>query len=94
MPRSIETGGRFRRDLKREMKGQHGPTLEADLGAVVKALANDQPLATRFKDHGLAGEWRDHRDCHVKPDLVLICRLPNRDSLQLVRLGSHAELEL
>ena len=32
----------------------------------------------------------DHHDCHVKPDLVLICQKSGADTLRLVRLGSHA----
>jgi mRNA interferase YafQ len=43
-------------------------------------------------DHALRGEWKDFRDCQVKPDLVLIYRKPGVDVLQLVRLGSHNEL--
>ena len=39
-------------------------------------------------------EWADHRDCHVKPDLVLIYRKPDEETLELVRLGSHSELGL
>jgi mRNA interferase YafQ len=42
----------------------------------------------------LTGEWTDHRDCHIKPDLVLIYRMPDAESLELVRLGSHSELSL
>ena len=38
------------------------------------------------------GEWKDHRDCHIKPDLLLIYRKPDARSLELVRLGSHSEL--
>ena len=34
------------------------------------------------------------RDCHVKPDLVLIYQKPDADTLRLVRLGSHSELGL
>ncbi|RXL71801.1 type II toxin-antitoxin system YafQ family toxin, partial [Citrobacter sp. AAK_AS5] len=41
---------------------------------------------------GLSGDWSDHRDCHIKPDLVLIYRKPDPETLQLVRIGSHAEL--
>ncbi|VAW69285.1 mRNA interferase YafQ [hydrothermal vent metagenome] len=26
---------------------------------------------------GLTGEWKDFRDCHIKPDLVLIYRKPS-----------------
>jgi mRNA interferase YafQ len=61
---------------------------------VVVALANDQTLDPRHRDHGLTGDWKDHRDCHIKPDLVLIYRLPDEERLQLVRLGSHTELGL
>jgi hypothetical protein len=52
------------------------------------------PLPRRNVDHQLTGEWQDHRDCHLRPDLVLIYRLPGADILELVRLGSHSELGL
>lgn len=51
-------------------------------------------IEPRHRDHALTGEWKDHRDCHVKPDLVLIYRKPDDATLQLVRLGSHSELGL
>ena len=92
--RKIEPTGQFRRDYKREAKGQHRATLDADLVPVLEALASDQPLELRHRDHALTGEWKDHRDCHVKPDLVLIYRKPDDNVLQLVRLGSHSELGL
>ncbi len=57
-------------------------------------LANDEPLAERHHDHHLVGEWKDHRDCHVKPDLILIYRKTDENTLDLVRLGSHSELGL
>ncbi len=59
---------------------------------MISELAADVPLAPKFRDHPLTGRWRDHRDCHVKPDLVLIYRLPDKATLELVRLGSHSEL--
>ncbi|RTL52288.1 MAG: type II toxin-antitoxin system YafQ family toxin [Rhodocyclaceae bacterium] len=92
--RKIDPTGQFRRDYKREAKGQHQATLDADLELVLEPLACDQPLESRHRDHALTGEWKDHRDCHVKPDLVLINRKPNDATLQLVRLGSHSELGL
>ena len=57
-------------------------------------LAADKPLADRYRDRGLTGGWKDHRDCHIEPDLVLIYRKIGDDTLQLVRLGSHSELGL
>lgn len=92
--RTIEWTGQFKRDYKREAKGQHRATLDEDLFSVVDCLANDQPLETRFRDHSLTGDWKDHRDCHIKPDLVLIYCKPDADMMQLVRLGSHSELGL
>lgn len=92
--RTIEWTGQFKRDYKRESKGQHRATIDADLMAVLTTLANDQPLEPRHRDHALTGDWKDHRDCHVKPDLVLIYRKPIDDVMQLVRLGSHSELGL
>jgi len=61
---------------------------------VVNLLAADTPLPPRNSDHALSGEWADHRDCHLKPDLVLIYRKPDAASLELVRLRSHSELGL
>jgi mRNA interferase YafQ len=90
--RTIERFGQFKRDYKREKKGQYRTTLEVDLALVIEALAHDVPLEPRYRDHALSGNWADHRDCHVKPDLVLIYRKPDENLLQLVRLGSHSEL--
>ena len=92
--RTIERTGQFKRDYKREAKGRHRDTLEKDFIAIVTALASGQPLAARYRDHSLTGEWKDHRDCHLKSDLILIYRKPNDKVLQLVRLGSHSELSL
>ena len=70
--RKIERTSQFRRDYKREARGRHRTSLDADLVPILVALAEDQPLEPRHHDHALSGDWRDHRDCHVKPDLVLI----------------------
>jgi mRNA interferase YafQ len=84
----------FKRDYKREKKGLHRATLDVELHAVLSALLKDQNLEPRHRDHALTGEWKDYRDCHIKPDLVLIYQKPDTDSLRLVRLGSHSELGL
>ncbi len=92
--RTIEQTGQFKRDYKREAKGPHLMTLAGDFAAIITALVNDHPLAEKHRDHALVGDWKDHRDCHVKPDLILIYRKPEGAVLQLVRLGSHSELSL
>ena len=92
--RTIKQSSSFKRDLKRETKGPHRQALQHDFVAIIAALAKDQPLGEKHRDHALTGDWKDHRDCHVKPDLVLIYRKPDAAVLQLVRLGSHSELGL
>ncbi|MCY4123153.1 MAG: type II toxin-antitoxin system YafQ family toxin [Acidobacteria bacterium] len=90
--RTIERTSQFKRDYKRESRGRRRASLDDHLASIVEVLANDQPLQPRHHDHALSGEWSDHRDCHVKPDLILIYQKPDDDTLRLVRLGSHSEL--
>jgi mRNA interferase YafQ len=90
--RTVKYTSRFKRDYRREKSGHHGKKLDKLLMEVVDMLAADKPLPRRNLDHSLTGEWSDHRDCHIRPDLVLIYRKPDAASLDLVRLGSHSEL--
>jgi len=90
--RTIERSSNFKRDYKREAKGQHRNTLDDSLSPVLAALADDQQLEPRYRDHDLSGDWAGYRECHVKPDLLLIYRKSGDDLLRLARLGSHSEL--
>jgi mRNA interferase YafQ len=92
--RIVRHTGRFRRDYKREKAGRHGRRVDAELLQTVTLLAEDRPLPHRYFDHALGGDWSDHRDCHIRPDLILIYRKPDDQHLDLVRLGSHSELGL
>ena len=92
--RTVKQTAQFKRDLKREAKGKHRATLEDALMPVLFALATDEPLEPRHNDHVLTGNLKDYRDCHVKPDLVLIYQKPDAETLLLVRLGSHSELDI
>jgi len=92
--RAIERTSRFKRDYKRESRGSRRRDLDGRLAAIVRALASDEPLEPRHRDHGLSGPWADFRDCHIRPDLVLIYEKPDAHTLRLVRMGSHAELGL
>ncbi|MGB9028833.1 MAG: type II toxin-antitoxin system YafQ family toxin [Acidobacteriaceae bacterium] len=90
--RTIERSSAFKRDYKREANGPHRNTLDPTLSAVLLALATDQPLDARHRDHNLSGDWSGYRECHVKPDLLLIYRKTGSGLLRLARLGSHSEL--
>ncbi len=58
---------------------------------VVENLRNQIPLDKRFKDHSLSGIYKGYRECHIKPDVLLVYRVKG-NVLTLVRLGSHSEL--
>jgi mRNA interferase YafQ len=72
--RDVKYTTRFQRDYRREKSGRHSRKLDALLMEVVNLLAADTPLPRRNFDHPLSGEWNDHRDCHIRPDLILIYR--------------------
>ena len=84
--RTVRYTSRFRRDYRREKSGRHRRRLDAELLETVTMLVR----TSRCR----AAMWRDHRDCHIRPDLILIYRKPDDTSLELVRLGSHSQLGL
>ena len=92
--RTIKRTAQFKRDYKREKKSGRYKKLDHDLLTIIKLLLVDKPLPYKNYDHALSGTWEDHRDCHIKPDLILIYRKSREKDLVLVRLGSHSALGL
>ena len=90
--RKIERASAFKRDYKREARGKHRTTLDDALKPVLVALATDQLLEDKYRDHDLSGDWAGYRECHVKPDLLLIYRRSGSETLRLARFGFHSEL--
>lgn len=90
--RTIDRSTAFKKDFKREARGQRRATLYEVLSTVLLALANDWPLEYRYRDHDLSGDWSGYRECHIKPDLLLIYRKSEDETLCLARPGSHSEL--
>jgi mRNA interferase YafQ len=91
--RTIERSTAFKRDFKRvRATPRHSKDAEDRLVAVLELLISDRALPEAYRDHPLSGNWSGYRDCHLKPDLVLIYSKPNAETLRLARLGSHSEL--
>jgi mRNA interferase YafQ len=78
--------------MRREAKGQYRAVLTIELLEVVSMLASDALFPEKYRDHVLTQNWKSFRECHVKPDLLLVYRLPNAKTLEPHRLGSHSEL--
>lgn len=62
-----------------------------DVGDIISRLQRGESLDTKHVNHPLTGNWLGFKDCHIKPDLVLIYRVID-NSLQLARIGSHSEI--
>lgn len=63
------------------------------LEVVVNMIASGQKLPSRYRDHALIGEYKNCRECHLKPDWLLIYELEDNDLLlYLMRTGSHSDL--
>jgi mRNA interferase YafQ len=90
--RTIERTSAFKKDYKRTKATPRHKSIETLLEEIVQLLAMDRALPEKHSDHGLADEWNDHRECHLKPDLLLIYTKPDAETLRLVRLGSHSDL--
>lgn len=92
MTKTIFWSKKFKQDYKRLINSVNSEIID-ELLTVIEILANGQNLPEKYKDHLLKGNWKDYRECHIKPDLLLIYKLENNDlTLTLVRTGSHSEL--
>lgn len=91
--RTIELASAFKRDYKHvKATPDHSKDIDILLPAVLAMLLIDEPLPAHHRDHALRGNWSGYRECHIKPDLLLIYRKPDAATLRLARLGSHSEL--
>ena len=85
----LEYSTQFKKDFKKITKLPIPDVVE--VGHVIKQLQLENTLLEKYVDHLLSGNWQGYRDCHIKPDLVLIYKIDS-DSLKLARVGSHSEL--
>lgn len=82
----------FKRDMKR-LERVH-KDISGLLTPVIQAFQHGAQLDAKYLDHSLGCGWPDHRDLHLKPDLILVYTRPCPNSVKLVRIGNHANLSL
>ena len=81
---------RFLKDLKLAKKRRLDLN---ELSQVVKKLANKETLEPKYNDHPLVGNYVGLRECHIKPDWLLIYMVDDKElELFLLRTGSHSDL--
>ncbi len=88
MSLKIVQSTRFKRDIKKIKK--QGKSL-SELKTFISILARKSPLPEKYKNHSLSGDYSNYKECHIKPDWLLIYKITDNE-LQLVRTGSHSEL--
>ena len=78
----------YKKDIKKLNK-----QMLSEVEVVLDILASGEKLDEKYCDHALQGALKDFRDCHIRPDLILIYRI-YKDELILnaVRIGSHSDL--
>lgn len=85
----------FTNQFKRDAKKNYLMLVTPEWAEVLHCLHNEQRLPAKYCDHSLSGAYSGLRDCHIKPDFVLIYRERKEDNLiELLRLGSHSDLDL
>lgn len=80
--------GRFKKDYKLAVKRNYNISL---IDALIRNLINEHPLDARHKDHALSGEYEGCRECHIKPDWLLIYQIGN-GIIVFERTGTHSDL--
>ena len=86
--KQLQQTTKFEKDLaKMKRRGADVRILQQ----VVLTLLQGKPLAVKYRDHPLAGNWSAHRECHLSPDWLLIYRT-TPDTVRLERTGTHSDL--
>ena len=90
MKYEIERTSQFKRDYKLAVKRGCDISLLRD---VILQLANGEELPPENHDHALIGEYSGYRECHIKPDWLLVYKIAqNVLILTLYRTGTHSDL--
>lgn len=89
---TINISPRFKKDLKKVQKRPK----DYELTRKVVKLLNEggiKGLPAQFKPHKLFGDYKNHLEAHIKPDLLIIwIQIENPKEITLIRIGSHSEL--
>lgn len=78
----------FKKDVK--LCEKRGYTIQS-LKDVMVELVSEIPLAEKYKDHILRGNYEGYRECHIEPDWLLIYKIVDRD-IYFTRTGTHSDL--
>lgn len=78
----------FKRDVKLAEKRKKDMS---KIKAIMTKLVNEQSLDPKNRNHKLTGDYKNHWECHIEPDWLLIYRLTSTEVI-FERTGSHSDL--
>ena len=87
--KTIRNTTQFKKDFKKIKNNTN--KINAIL-EIVRMLANGETIPAEFDPHPLTGNYKNHMECHIESDFLLIWFDKDADEIKLVRLGSHSEL--
>ncbi|KKB96059.1 mRNA interferase YafQ [Candidatus Arcanobacter lacustris] len=88
MLKNISYTSQFKKDLEKAKKQKRKIGI---LQEIINLLVHEENIPQKFRDHKLIGNYKNHRECHIEPDFLLIYSVKD-NTLFLERLGSHSEL--
>jgi len=78
----------FKKDVKRAKKRGYDIV---ELKSIIKDLSEGKRLSMKYRDHSLSGKFKGKRECHLRPDFLLIYKI-EKDMIKFIRTGTHADL--
>ena len=82
---------KFEKDIKKLSKSGT-KNISKLKNAIKKLIAGEKP-GPEYKNHLLLHNWKNHFECHIEPDWLLIYKIDKKKGeIYFARTGSHSEL--
>lgn len=66
---TLKLTSQFKEDLKRY---KHNAAVLGKLEYILNLLVSDEPIPVEYRPHMLHGNYKNHMECHVENDTLLI----------------------
>lgn len=93
MKYSLITTKRFEKNLVKIIKSSNIKNIKNEIYTVIESLQVGEILDLKYRDHKLQGEYKEYRECHVKPNVLFLYKIDNKELILIaVDIGSHSYL--
>ncbi len=90
---TVRRSKQFEQSFKKLQYSGTKNSIKKEIATVIDILIAGKLFPEKYKDHKLIGEFKDYRECHARPDLLLIYQILDDELvLVLINIGSHSEL--